>query len=166
MKLYIGIDPGLDGGVVALNQDGALLSSNIMPTRKLAKGRRVDAQYLEDLLTANFPYFVEDVRTILEDPGGHAPSAAGLRSMSMAFATAETILSLHATPYMIVHPRKWQAEFWSRTAGKKTDTKAAALDSARKLWPSQDWAPGRRTKPHDGLVDAALIAEWGRRRWP
>jgi hypothetical protein len=45
----------------------------------------------------------------------------------------------------------------------KGDTKPAALARARQLWPAESWlASPRCSKPHDGMIDAALIAEYGR----
>jgi len=37
------------------------------------------------------------------------------------------------------------------------------LLKARQLWPDETWlASPRCTKPHDGMIDAALIAEYAR----
>jgi hypothetical protein len=67
----------------------------------------------------------------------------------------------------ITSPLTWQKVFWTKPKmpkGRKFDTKAAALKAAKQLWPLQDWRKNSRcTTPHDGLVDAALIAEYGRR---
>jgi hypothetical protein len=66
-----------------------------------------------------------------------------------------------------IRPQAWQKTFWAKPKmpkGQKFDTKAAALRSANMLWPTEDWTKSdRATKPHDGMVDAALIAEYGRR---
>jgi hypothetical protein len=48
---------------------------------------------------------------------------------------------------------------------EKGQTKPAALSKARQLWPGETWlATARSSKPHEGLIDAALIAEWARRQ--
>jgi hypothetical protein len=58
-------------------------------------------------------------------------------------------------------PQAWQRVMLPNCA--KGDTKPAALAKAKQLWPAETWlATNRSTKPHDGLVDAALIAEFGR----
>jgi hypothetical protein len=45
----------------------------------------------------------------------------------------------------------------------KGDTKPAALAKAKQLWPEETFlASARSTKPHEGIVDAYLIAEYGR----
>jgi hypothetical protein len=63
---------------------------------------------------------------------------------------------------------EWQRVFWTKPKmpeGMKFDTKAAALNQANQLWPDNDWTATKRSrKPHDGMIDAALIAEAGRRK--
>ncbi len=54
----------------------------------------------------------------------------------------------------------------SKTAGAKPirDTKAMALVAVKRLFPDLKLTFGERaTKPHDGLIDAVLIAEYARR---
>ena len=48
--------------------------------------------------------------------------------------------------------------------GQKFNTKAAALNVAKQIFPAETWLKSERcTKPHDGMIDAALLAEYGRR---
>jgi hypothetical protein len=48
---------------------------------------------------------------------------------------------------------------------EKGETKRAASELARRLWPDESFFATERCKtPHDGLVDAALIAEYARRK--
>ena len=48
--------------------------------------------------------------------------------------------------------------------GQKFNTKAAARNAASKVWPGEDWRKNDRCKvAHDGICDAALISEYGRR---
>ena len=162
-KTYIGIDCGLDGGIAILKNE--ILITAIMPTHKTGKGRTVDIRELEQTITS---WILSGGRLIIEDPGAHASSASGLRSMTRSFAITETLAVTHKLPYQTVLSQKWQGEFWGRPKmpkGKKFDTKAAALTAARKIWPSHNWTPTERAqKPHDGMVDAALLAEYGRRK--
>ena len=166
VRLYLGADCGMDGGLITLDQWGQIKNVNVMPTVKPGKGRKIDLRALDALLV-NFKHHFGGIMAVLEDPGGHAPSAAGLRSMTYSFAAIETLLVAHDIPHEIVRPLTWQKTFWSKPKmpkGEKFDTKAAALSAARRLWPEQDWTPTERaTRPHDGLIDAALIAEYGRR---
>jgi hypothetical protein len=164
---YIGIDCGLDGGICELDSAGNLTKMIVMPTVKIGKGRKINLHELSEL----FKIFrgSGSCRFSIENPGGHAPSAAGLRSMTYSFAVVEAFLVCNFLTYHEFAARKWQSEFWSRPTmpkGKKFDTKSAALSEAKKLWPGCTFVKSDRSKKaHDGLVDAALIAEFGRRKF-
>jgi len=48
----------------------------------------------------------------------------------------------------------------------KTDTKQMSYLVCSRLWSCYDWkATPRCKKPHDGLTDAAMLAEYGRRTY-
>jgi len=158
---YIGIDCGLDGALVTLNAEG-IVSMCDMPTKKEDKRRAIDIEALDE--------WFEQIRrattvAVVEDPGRHAPSAAGLRSMTYSFAVIESLLVAHGIDYITVMARKWQKHFWARpkNVDGKFDTKAAALVAANNIWTDTDWRRTTRSKKaFDGFVDAALIAEYGR----
>jgi hypothetical protein len=158
---YIGIDCGLDGALVILNSTG-IVSMRDMPTKKEGKRRAIDIEALDR-------WFEQIKRlksiAVVEDPGRHAPSAAGLRSMTYSFAVIEALLVSHGIQYTTVGARKWQKQFLHRPEDLegKFDTKAAALVSANNIWKGTDWRRTKRSKKaFDGYVDAALIAEYGR----
>lgn len=159
MTKRIGIDCGLDGALVVVTGH-SIEDKTSMPTISNGKRREIDI----DILSAMFEQWrLEDCRLAIEDPGGHAPSAAGLRSMTYSFAVIKTLAVVHRLPFQTVSARKWQSTFWSKPAGKY-DTKAAALKAAKEIWPLEDWRRTERSKkPFDGFVDAALIAEYARR---
>jgi hypothetical protein len=174
-RIYIGIDCGLDGGIVTLDSAGNIIDQRVMPVVAIGKGRKIDLGALDQLLRhAEDDYLGGVVATIiLEQPGGHAPSAAGLRSMTYSFAVCEAFCVAHGLRYHEVMAQKWQKEFWSKPkmpkGGKKFDTKAAALAECKKLWPDNEWRQvGKNGKliknAADGVVDAALIAEYARRK--
>ena len=159
MAHIIGIDCGLDGAI-AITSDRRIIELVAMPTKTNGKRREIDI----DILSAMFEQWAMDAdRAMIEDPGGHAPSAAGLRSMTYSFAIMKTLAVVHRIPFETAMARKWQAAFWKKPPGKY-DTKAAALAAADGIWPGQDWRRTPRSKKaFDGFVDAALIAEYARR---
>jgi hypothetical protein len=60
--------------------------------------------------------------------------------------------------------KEWQDVMLGKRLAKGM-TKVAALASANKLWPTERWLATTRSKtPHDGMVDAALIARYNRDR--
>jgi len=161
---YIGIDCGLDGAIVTI-RDNSIHSMIEMPTYKQNDKRSVDIEKLAYIFDS------ENKRqshvAIVEDPGGHAPSAAGLRSMTYSFAVIKTLLVANNIKHHCFYARKWQSDFFKKPKDfvGKFDTKKSALESANKIWANTDWRRTERSKKaFDGFVDAALIAEYGRRR--
>lgn len=156
---HLGIDCGLDGAIVAL-KGHSIIEMTPMPTMSKGKGREIDIDRLSILLQYHKG---SDVFLMIEDTGGHAPSAAGLRSMTYSFAVTKALAVVHRFEHQTALARKWQRTFWPRLS-KEMTTKQAALNAANKIWPETDWRKNNRCKkPFDGYVDAALIAEYGRR---
>lgn len=161
---YIGIDCGLDGAIVIVSGD-KIFAMTEMPTIKKDGKRSIDILKLSNIFDS------ENIRkshvAIVEDPGGHAPSAAGLRSMTFSYAVIKTLLVANRIETHSFMARKWQAEFFKKPKDLKGkfDTKAAALKAANEIWKDTDWRRTERSKKEfDGFVDAALIAEYGRRK--
>ena len=150
-----------------INWNGKLMQSSIMPTVPNGKGRKIDLHTLAATIK-EISRHPDQYTFIVENPGAHAPSAAGLRSMTYSFAAVETLLAAHQLKYHVVLSQKWQKVFWSKPKmpkGQKFNTKAAALNIVNQIFPGEKWLKSDRcTKPHDGMIDAALLAEYGRRQ--
>jgi hypothetical protein len=156
---YIGIDCGLNGAIVEIVARNIVCKTQ-MPTISNGKRREIDIKTLVAMFEG---WSLKACSVIIEDPGGHAPSAAGLRSMTYSFAIIKALTVRESLPHHTIGARKWQAAYWSKPAGKY-DTKAAALKAASQIWPWETWTRNDQCrKAFDGYVDAALIAEWGRR---
>ena len=158
---YIGIDNGLDGGIVVLRDDGSILHKEAMPTLKVGKGREIDTFRVQTILK-EFPGTV-----IIEPAQKFSPGKMALCSTWFSFGIVLTVSKLTGRRFELINPPKWQKAFWTRPKmpkGQKFDTKAAALAAAGRLWPAENWLKNQRcTTPHDGIIDAALIAEYARR---
>jgi hypothetical protein len=178
---YIGIDCGLDGGIAFLEPQ--TLRTVIMPVdveiikvgKKTKERRSINLLKLRDIIELCLRDSSGELTAIIENPGGHAPSAAGLRSMTYSFAVTEMCCVMLGVKYETVLSQAWQKTFWTkpklpklpkgekRDPQEKFDTKAAALAVAVDIWPEHDWLASKRCKnPHDGMVDAALLALWGK----
>ena len=60
--------------------------------------------------------------------------------------------------YTLVNPKAWQKIAWEGVT-KQKDTKQTSLIAAKRLFPGESFLATERSRvPHDGLVDAALIA--------
>lgn len=157
--IYIGIDNGLTGGLVSLSDHpGEPIEMIAMPTRNKAKGNEVDAFAVWDWIHA---WGGTACTVILETPGKHSPGAQALCSMWDSYGAIRGVLESRGIRHHRIAPQQWQKKMLPGCA--KGDTKPAALARARQLWPGETWlATPRSTKPHEGMIDAALIAEYGR----
>jgi len=157
--IYIGIDNGLTGGLAALSDHpGAPVEMWPMPTRGKAKGNEVDAAAIWDFIDK---WDRASVTVILETPGKHSPGAQALCSMWDSYGAIRGVLESRGIRHHRITPQSWQKRMLVGCA--KGDTKPAALAMAKRLWPDETWlASPQCTKPHDGMIDAALIAEYGR----
>lgn len=158
--IYVGIDNGISGGLVALSATpgGGIISKLPMPIQKTRKGNEID------VLSAwvwFLGFNLKALTVILEEPGG-SKSACAAASMAASFAALRVMCEMRGLRYLRVTPQKWQGELLKCGKG---DTKPAALQLARSLWPAESWLASERCRvPHDGLIDAALIAEYARRK--
>ena len=158
-RLVVGIDNGLTGGMCALCPvSGNVVATAVMPVKKNGKRNEICAAALVDWITC-LDLLVDKV--VVEESPAHAPSAASLSSMSISFG--KMVGAFEVTGFRVerVLVRDWQREM----LGKKIPqgmTKPLALAYARRRWPDQDWLASSRCKtPHDGIIDAALIALYG-----
>ena len=158
-QVYIGIDNGLTGALVALSDHpGPPIELIVMPTRGKAKGNEVDGNEIWKFLST---YNVDTLTVILETPGKHSPGVQALCAMWDSYGVIRGVLESRGIRHHRITPQAWQKVMIPNCA--KGDTKPAALQKARQLWPDETWlATPRSSVPHTGIVDAALIAEYGR----
>lgn len=157
--MIVGIDNGISGGLVALSEMGPIVSMLVMPIKEAKKGNEIDPVNVWDWLKELGPR--ESLTVVIEEPGG-SKSASAAKSMSGSFHTLRTICELKGLEYHRITPQRWQKEMLLCAAG---ETKLAALRIAQHRWPDDSFLATKRSKvPHSGLVDAALIAEYWRRK--
>ena len=173
---YIGIDPGLHGGIAIIigeeenetHPGGITIRTreNIktFPMPLLASQKGLTA-YDHFWLKRFFELSTSDSYAILEQQ--QAMPKQGVVSMltiGYGFGTLKQGLVDFAIPHEIVRAQVWQKEFG--ISGRKGNTKAQALRICQGLFPDVNLlATQRAKKPHDGIVDSLLIAEFGRRRY-
>lgn len=168
MRAYVGIDNGLDGGIACLRADGNIQAIHALPTVKVGKGRKLDIVTLSQWVVELRKQCDNAVTVAVERPTKHSPGKMALCSTWFTYGQIEGWLELSGIRFHeITSPLTWQKMFWARpkmAEGQKFDTKAAALRVATQLWPGTYFtATEKSVKPHDGIVDALLIAEYARR---
>jgi hypothetical protein len=158
--VIVGIDNGISGGLVALSEMGPVVSMLPMPVKAAKKGNEIDPVGVWNWLKELGPR--DKLVVVIEEPGG-SKSASAAKSMSGSFHTLRTICELKGLSYHRITPQSWQKALLVEC--KAGDTKKAALLIAKLRWPDDSFLATKRSKvPHTGLVDAALIAEYWRRK--
>jgi hypothetical protein len=163
-KTYIGIDPGLAGGVAALSADGGLIMREPMPTMKFDRRNSTNV-----CVVRNMFLLIDRPVVIIESAQKFSAGTNALTSTWFGYGRLTALLELDSIPFHVVaSPRTWQKEFWTRPKlpkGQKFDTKEASINAAKRLFPGELFLPTSRCKkPSDGITDAVLLAEYGRRR--
>ena len=152
MGIYIGIDPGVNGGYAIIEEsikDGSIMA---------------DAQVWDN---ANFL----DAMSYVADKGGACVAcvekvasmphqgSVSIFTFGKAAGYIEGALSALGIPYQLVPPRVWKKEF-SLTANK-----SESIEVAEHLYPDVSLLKNERCrKKHDGMAEALLMAEYARRR--
>jgi crossover junction endodeoxyribonuclease RuvC len=154
----MGIDPGLTGAVAVIDKKGKVITYASFPTI----GNRLDLKGLLDLMS-ELKKDHKPNRAFLEK--AHALPNQGVTSMFNFGVTAghlEMCLASLKIPYEQIVPRVWTAVMHKGLSRNMT-AKERSLQLARGLFPEEDFTlTERATKPHNGVVDALLIAEYGR----
>lgn len=155
-EIYIGIDGGNAGGIVAL-QGKKILFKEPMPIMQTTDSRNeYDLNRIIEILS-RFP----DATIIFEK--AHAmPKLGTVQAFNFGkgFGMMLGVLSALQLRYHVVHSRTWQTLlFRDQPHG---DTKQASRIVARRLFPTEDFrATPKSKKDADGLTDATLIAYYG-----
>lgn len=161
-----GIDGGLDGGLVFLFE-GVPLVMEIMPTVALTrgKGNRRDFDELA-LVEVLEKYKPAHIYYELAQPRPQQGTVSTFTT-GQGVGVLRGVLAALRIPSTKVYSQRWQRVMFAGITyekGNPAAVKAAAMTAARRLWPDQDWRKSTRARePHKGLVDAALMAEYGRR---
>ena len=162
-EMRIGIDNGISGGLVALSDyDGSYIDGIPMPIQSARKGNEIDVMTVRAWLKQISGEDSTKVASVtIEEPGG-SKSAQACASMAGSFHALRTVLTLGRYRWHRVTPQAWQKVMLP--CCKAGDTKKRALEYARRAWPEETFLASPRCKvPHDGMIDAALIAEYSRR---
>jgi hypothetical protein len=171
--MIIGIDNGLKGGIAVLALDGSIIATYVMPRGTGPRGKGIEASVVDARAFSQIiGDHLEATHIAIERPAG-AQDVNAVQSMADSFATCRTVILCRAKTLHSLTAYEWQRSFWAPPPRAKKgepklpkfDTKRAAALAARAIWPDRVFlASPRCTVPHDGIVDACLIAEHFRRK--
>ncbi len=156
--IYLGIDPGLDGAVAAINARGKLIRIDDAPTLTVKRGKGSKRVYLEGRMVAILQQYSAKEVSMVALENVHAMPGQGVTSMfsmGIGFGLWRGILAALGLPVTHVAPTSWKRDMGIPTGADK----GASIVCALQLFPGADL---RRKKDH-GRADALLIAEYARR---
>ena len=187
--MFIGIDPGKTGGIVGITDQGNIAFKYATPVI----GKEIDWGMFAEILRepgthdrANI--FIEHVHAMHNVAAGTTFTFGGCfegaKALCAAFRLPYVLVApkkwqavmWDGVPEHRKPPKKLtKKELKAKAAGEKVrtpkaigsvDTKVMSLIAATRLFPGDSFLPTttvKPNKPHDGIVDALLIAEYGRR---
>ena len=148
--IYIGIDPGKNGGIAVLR----VRHNQVVSTSAYVFDESSLINILDEVKLYCCKCTLEHV---------HAMPKQGVSStfnFGMNFGFIQGVLRAYGIPYELVTPQKWKKEF-SCTSDKNT-----SIEVCKRLFPNVNLkATDRCKKDHDGMAEALLIAEYGRRHY-
>lgn len=154
------IDPGRTGGIVILDDIGRVIEMTPMP---LLEGE-MDPWTIYDTLKTlirledrlNVSVFLERAQAF------RGQGISSTFNYGVGFGFVQMAIVALQLPYTLVTPQRWQKVMFQGT-DSKLDPKARAAIAATRLAGISFKATERSKKPHEGMVDAYLLAEYGRR---
>lgn len=165
----LGIDLGAKGGFALLKDDKILFKVK-MPIHH--ETGDIDAYEVDGIL-AVLKTIVRDAPCIVQCEALHAiygSSAKSTYSFGSSNGYVKGIchswfglpIEVKALTWQSYLFSKYEIEDIKKKNSTRRDTKAMALKLIEKLYPSEKFiASTRSSKPHDGIIDAVLIARYG-----
>jgi hypothetical protein len=165
MRKYIGIDIGKKGAIAIM--EGDKITTHKIPMIKTEVDFHALHRMFENYEGFNGMVVFEKLGVIF----GSSKKTAF--SMGQQIGAIEMLCISLSMPYTKVPAKTWQAEMFQgveviKKSGSKTarDTKAMALVAIKRLFPNVKLTFGEvATVPHDGLIDAVLMAEYAQRKF-
>lgn len=148
MKSYCGIDPGQQGGIARIRQGREVIAIP-MPENEL-------------LIAAALDGLAIDLVVLEKAQSMPKQGIAGAFNYGVHYGTLIGVLSMLGVPFVEVRPAMWKKEILQGVADKAD--KKQVISFCKKLFPKVNLIPpGCRTEK-DGLAEALLLAEYGRRK--
>lgn len=169
-RAWVAVDPGKAGAIVCLTNTD-IVAKFIMPL----SGKDIDTPALYNIFVGlkeryDLTVIIEDVHSIF------GVSSKANFTFGYVCGLIDAVVIANQLRIVKTSPKQWQGEIWTNSdkcykplkPGQKkaqVDTKATSLKAALRLFPGADLRKSDRAKvPADGVTDALLMSEFGRRR--
>lgn len=146
--LFIGIDPGKSGGIAYIDTEQGFSGTEPYSDKAL-----ID-------LCSQASHGSHEVVCCLEKVGAMpGQGVVSMFSFGQSVGYIKGVLESFRIPYQEITPQKWKREFGL------TSDKAKSAEICGRLFPDVTLlASPRCRKPHDGMAEALLMAEYARRK--
>lgn len=151
----LGIDPGRQGALVLLSRDGKITLREVMPMVEAELDVRALLEFFKKLPN-NTSAWIEKAQAMPKQGVSSMFKYGKCAGYLEAFAAAYCQGGYH-----LVTPQRWQKEMCQGTPGNVTPKSRAWL-AAQRICPEYNFLASEKCRrPHEGIVDAYLIAQYG-----
>jgi hypothetical protein len=166
--LIVGIDPGVSGGIAALDERCHLKFKTAMPVMTVEKqsktkagNKRKGTEYRAELIAQIIKQLNPDRVFIEKQQAMPKQGAVSMFTLGTGYGLLRGICVGLGVSTHLVRPTVWQKDILNAARG---DTKNKSILFCTTTWPSLDFRENDRCRvDHDGICDAVCIAEYGRR---
>jgi hypothetical protein len=160
--LYIGVDNGLQGAVVVINDAGKVVAK--YPGSEYTLKNKKTEYVVNEMVKILSQYDKKDVALVIVEKSQSYPGQGSCSMHSVGFGNGlwVGIVAALGFPMQVVHPKTWQKLILRDM--DRTDTKAASTLFAQRMRPEVDWRNTARSKKiSDGLTDSYCMALYAKR---
>lgn len=158
------IDPGMDGGICKMDDQGAVLSLIPMPTIDIKKGKKssrdLNLPIIRDIMFSTDHIVIEKSQPMTPRDQYGRPKAqghAGAFNYGKGYGCLIGLCVGQNLPYTEVTPQSWRKVM---CAGMDKG-KGSSIKRCMQLYPGLNlFRTPRCVKPHDGMAEAVLIARY------
>ena len=182
-SVFLGVDPGTSGGVVALDAKGRILLMEKIPTIVVQKTTKTKLGNFRTSTEVDFNKFAElinKLKALVQDGSGilltletasPRPGEGGIYVWAFAggYFCWKTAAGMAGIPLQQIHPSSWKKDMF----GGRIKVEGVNVKKGKQLKLIKDMSirkcgelfPGKLPASFNdhNLADALLIAEWGRR---
>jgi crossover junction endodeoxyribonuclease RuvC len=156
-QTFIGIDPGLDGAIATIGPLAVRTQKTPIFSGERRQMNLPECGRILSDLTEQGPVFA-----VIEKVGAMPKQGVSSTfSFGKGYGQWLGMLAAYRIAYQEVTPQAWKKALLEGTDKSKT----ASINRAASLFPGISFIPEGCRTPHDGMAEALLIAEYGRRMY-
>jgi len=151
MKSVMGIDPGLNGGIAICQ------GTNIQAYKTPTTEDGIDIESLNDLIKKGRRFTrIAYLEKVAARPG---QGVVSMFTFGKVFGATHALLIANGYTVVLVTPQKWMKIMH---IGFDGDTKQKSRNAFEKIFPGKKMLATERSRvPHEGMIEASLIAVYG-----